>query len=70
MTRKSQNPPRSRVHELSKLSTVDLIAVCQDLYGEHGRGECRYMVARLDRWQLIATIRDLETGRLPVAAAA
>ena len=52
---------RSRVHELSRMSKTELVAICQQLYGPRGRGECRYVTARLDRYQLIATIRDLET---------
>jgi hypothetical protein len=64
----SQDQPRSRVHELNAMSRTELIAICQQMFGPRGWGQCGYVVARLDRYQLITAIRDLETGHLPVAA--
>ena len=62
-----QDPPRSRVHELGRLSRTELIAVCQELYGPH-EGPDHYKAACLDCDRLIAAIRDLETGQPAVHA--
>ena len=60
MTRQTQDPPRSRVHELGRMSRTDLITIYQ---GQH-RYDC-FEIRYMDRDRLIAAILEGEACQDP-----